>query len=92
MAEPAGKKKSGAANKKSNVYKISGEAVARLNKMCPRCGAGNFLAEHADRFHCGRCKYTLFKTREPAVAAAAAPAAAKVAVATPAAVEAPKKP
>ena len=73
MAEPAGKKKSG--GKKSTVYKIEGASISRLKKMCPRCGSGNFLAEHANRFHCGRCKYTNFKKQEPAVQPAAAPQA-----------------
>jgi len=73
MAEPAGKKKSGV--KKSTVYKIEGSSISRLKKMCPRCGAGNFLAEHANRFHCGRCKYTIFKKQEPAAQPAAAPQA-----------------
>lgn len=89
MAEA--KKKSGA--KPNTAYKVAGDALSRTKKMCPRCGAGNFLAEHADRFHCGRCKYTLFKTREPQAAAAspAAPLAAAPAAA-PTAATAPKKP
>ncbi|MFC6730975.1 MULTISPECIES: 30S ribosomal protein S27ae [unclassified Haladaptatus] len=29
-------------------------------EMCPECGDA-FLAEHSDRFHCGRCGYTEWK-------------------------------
>jgi len=42
-------------------YKVEGGKVVRLKKSCPRCGPGVFMAEHADRFHCGRCGYTEFK-------------------------------
>lgn len=31
------------------------------NKSCPKCGAGVFMAEHKNRFHCGKCGYTEFK-------------------------------
>ena len=29
-------------------------------KQCPKC-EDSFLAEHDDRFHCGRCGYTEWK-------------------------------
>jgi small subunit ribosomal protein S27Ae len=32
----------------------------RKRKVCPRCGAGVFLAEHEDRYSCGKCGYTEF--------------------------------
>jgi len=35
-------------------YYDGGEAV---KEQCPRCGE-TFLAEHADRKHCGKCGYT----------------------------------
>jgi small subunit ribosomal protein S27Ae len=35
----------------------------RKRKVCPRCGAGVFLAEHADRYSCGKCGYTEFRKR-----------------------------
>jgi len=31
-------------------------------KWCPRCGAGNFLAQHKDRITCGKCGYSETKT------------------------------
>lgn len=41
-------------------YKISGGKVER-SKTCPRCGDGYFLAEHKDRYYCGKCKYVEYK-------------------------------
>ncbi|MFB6171128.1 MAG: 30S ribosomal protein S27ae [Haloarculaceae archaeon] len=29
-------------------------------EQCPRCG-DTFLADHADRLHCGKCGYTEWK-------------------------------
>ena len=37
-----------------------GEKKPRIYKKgrdCPRCGAGTKLAEHKDRFSCGKCGY-----------------------------------
>ncbi len=43
-------------------YKIvDGKTVLSL-RSCPRCGAGFFMAEHADRLTCGHCGYTKFKS------------------------------
>jgi len=42
-------------------YKIEGDKLVRLRRFCPRCGEGVFLAEHKDRYSCGRCGYTEFK-------------------------------
>ena len=38
-----------------------GVKVRRKRKVCPRCGAGVFLAEHEDRYACGKCGYTEFR-------------------------------
>ncbi|MHC1636249.1 MAG: 30S ribosomal protein S27ae [Candidatus Methanospirareceae archaeon] len=35
--------------------------IKRKRRTCPRCGAGVFLAEHKDRYTCGKCYYTEFK-------------------------------
>jgi len=35
-----------------------GVKLRRKRKACPRCGTGVFLAEHADRYSCGKCGYT----------------------------------
>ncbi len=44
-----------------NYYKIEGDKLKRLKKICVKCGDGVFLAEHSDRFSCGKCGYTEFK-------------------------------
>ena len=37
-------------------YKVDGEKVVRLRRMCDVCPPGTFLAEHEDRLYCGRCR------------------------------------
>ena len=37
-------------------YKVDGEKVVRLRRMCEVCPPGTFLAEHDDRLYCGRCR------------------------------------
>lgn len=44
-------------------YEIKGEKLIRKRRFCPRCGEGVFMAEHEDRWTCGKCKYTEFKKR-----------------------------
>jgi len=48
----------------NKYYKIEGDKLVRLKKTCPKCGDGVFLAEHPDRFSCGKCGYTEFKKSE----------------------------
>ena len=43
--------------KKADYYQ-NGQKIKR---ECPKCGAGMFMAEHKDRFHCGKCGFTEFK-------------------------------
>ncbi|MCL4381874.1 30S ribosomal protein S27ae [Candidatus Marsarchaeota archaeon] len=31
-------------------------------KACPKCGSG--MGEHSDRYSCGRCGYTEFKSKK----------------------------
>ncbi|MBD3387662.1 MAG: 30S ribosomal protein S27ae [Candidatus Altiarchaeales archaeon] len=45
---------------KWKVYDVSGEAVKRSLKSCPKCGDGVFLADHKTRMTCGKCGYTEF--------------------------------
>lgn len=45
-------------------YKVEGDKLVRLKRFCPRCGEGVFLAEHQDRYSCGKCGYTEFKKPE----------------------------
>ncbi len=42
-------------------YKISNDKVERLKRECPRCGKGIFMAQHSDRYTCGKCSYTEFQ-------------------------------
>lgn len=45
-------------------YKISADGkIERLRKECPAdtCGAGVFMAAHADRVYCGKCGLTYAK-------------------------------
>ena len=30
-------------------------------RECPKCGLSIFMAEHKNRFHCGKCSFTEFK-------------------------------
>lgn len=46
---------------KSKLYKLEGKELKRLRPHCPRCGPGVFMAEHKNRWACGRCGYTDFK-------------------------------
>ena len=48
-------------SKKNELYKVEEGKVERLRKFCPKCGPGVFLAEHNDRYSCGKCGYTEFK-------------------------------
>jgi small subunit ribosomal protein S27Ae len=45
------------------MYKIEGEKVSRLRPTCERCGPGYFMADHKDRYTCGHCGFTRYKTR-----------------------------
>ena len=49
-------------------YKVDGEKVVRLRRMCEVCPPGTFLAEHDDRLYCGRCRTTYAKLAEKAKA------------------------
>lgn len=49
-------------SKKYSLYTISGDIVKR-SKMCLKCGAGIFMANHKDRYACGKCGYTEFSKK-----------------------------
>jgi small subunit ribosomal protein S27Ae len=44
------------------LFKVDGDKITRLRRHCPKCGDGYFLADHKDRFSCGKCGYTEFKS------------------------------
>ena len=46
------------------MYKVSKDGkVSALKRQCPRCEKGTYMAEHYNRFACGRCGYTEFKRK-----------------------------
>ena len=46
---------------KYKYYKIENGKLVRLKRYCPRCGPGVFLAEHLNRYSCGKCGYIEWK-------------------------------
>jgi len=50
--------------KASEHYKVSGDSVERVKKVCDRCGDGIFMADHKDRWYCGKCGMTVWKKQE----------------------------
>lgn len=51
-------------SKRWEAYKVEGDTLSRIKKTCIKCGDGYFMAEHKNRYTCGKCHYTEFKTRE----------------------------
>ena len=54
--------------KKIEFFKVEGDKINRIRKHCPKCGPAVFLADHKNRYSCGKCGYTEFKgggKREP---------------------------
>ena len=49
---------------KKYVYSVEGYKIVRKNPFCPRFGGGVFMADHGDRFACGKCGYTEMKAKE----------------------------
>ncbi|MEW5839827.1 30S ribosomal protein S27ae [Nitrososphaera sp.] len=52
-------------------YKVEkdGSKVTRTKRECIKCGKGVFMAEHKDRFTCGKCGYTEFARSKDSAAA-----------------------
>ena len=42
-------------------FKVAGDKVERKGKICPKCGNAVFMAEHKNRYTCGKCAYTEMK-------------------------------
>ncbi|MEM4312359.1 MAG: 30S ribosomal protein S27ae [Nitrososphaerales archaeon] len=53
--------KKGFSPKVWSFYKLEGSIIKLVKKECPRCGKGVFMAEHNDRFSCGKCGLTKWK-------------------------------
>ena len=47
-----------------NLTKIERDHVLEKNSECVRCSHGVFMADHGDRYACGKCGYTQFKGKE----------------------------
>jgi small subunit ribosomal protein S27Ae len=62
MAKAEKKPKGGA--RAGKFYKVSGGKVERTGKLCDRCGSGTFMADHKDRWYCGKCQMTVWKKKE----------------------------
>jgi len=50
------KSKNRVVSKKWKKYIVVGDKLER-KRFCPKCGSEVFLAEHTDRWYCGRCHY-----------------------------------
>ncbi|HIH61828.1 MAG TPA: 30S ribosomal protein S27ae [Methanobacteriales archaeon] len=48
---------------KYKLYEVKDDKIKRKNPFCPRCSSGVFMADHGDRYACGRCGYTQWKNR-----------------------------
>jgi len=62
MSEKTEKKKKKEARVHS-YYKIEEDKLVRLRPFCERCGPGNFMADHGDRYTCGHCGFTRYKRK-----------------------------
>jgi small subunit ribosomal protein S27Ae len=47
-----------------SLYKIEDDKIIRLRPTCERCGVGYFMADHGNRYTCGRCGFTRYKPAE----------------------------
>jgi len=43
-------------------YSIEDGKLKRRLPFCNRCGRGYFMADHGDRYACGHCGFTTFKS------------------------------
>ncbi len=50
-------------NASAGVKSGSEKKIERTRKSCDRCGDGTFMAEHKDRFYCGKCGMTVWKKK-----------------------------
>jgi len=46
----------------SSYYKIEDGKLKRVLPFCDRCGPGYFMADHGNRWTCGHCGFTKYKT------------------------------
>ncbi len=60
MAEKEQKKPAAAKKEGHRINELYEKGKAK-NLVCPKCGPGTFMANHKNRWSCGRCGYTQFK-------------------------------
>jgi small subunit ribosomal protein S27Ae len=61
--KPAEKKPTKGADSIYKKYEIKDGKLERKRPFCNRCGRGYFMADHGDRYTCGNCGFTMFKSR-----------------------------
>jgi len=44
------------------LYEVQGDKLVRKNRFSPK-SPGDFMANHSDRFVCGKTKYTEYKKK-----------------------------
>ena len=49
---------------KCELYEVKDNKLIRKNPECVRCSHGVFMADHGDRYACGKCGYTEWKTKD----------------------------
>ncbi|MDP3065783.1 MAG: 30S ribosomal protein S27ae [Methanobacteriaceae archaeon] len=49
--------------KKYQLYEVKDNKLTRKNPECVRCSHGVFMADHGDRYTCGKCGYTQWKNK-----------------------------
>jgi len=47
--------------KQNNFFKLKEGKIERTKKNCERCGDGTFMADHENRWYCGKCRLTIWK-------------------------------
>jgi len=47
-------------------YELKEGKLVRRLPFCERCGPGVFMADHGDRWQCGKCGLTIYKSAQQA--------------------------
>ncbi|MBU0756820.1 MAG: 30S ribosomal protein S27ae [Nanoarchaeota archaeon] len=60
MATPRSRPKKHVNKKPVAIHKLYNGGKTK-NQFCPKCGPGFFMANHKNRWTCGKCNYVEFK-------------------------------